>query len=141
MRRRTVVCGGLVACLGLAGWRPAGGAAQDTSRAGRIRTLVQRIEQAAAALGESATHERLAVLFRVTLRAVSDLHDQKLDSGEVAVVLALAELGATSPDGILSWWASDRLGWGEIADRLKVDTRRLLARLEEIRRALARPGR
>jgi hypothetical protein len=141
MRRRDILLGGIAVALGLAVGQTGVEAGQAASRDDRIRTLARRIEQAATALGESAGHERLAAQFRVTLRVVSDLHDQKLDSGEVAVVLALAELGAISSDVVLGWWASNRLSWSQIADRLTVDTRRLLQRLEEVRQALARPAR
>jgi hypothetical protein len=85
--------------------------------------------------------DRLARVFRVTPRSVTDPHDQKLDLGEVAVLLALAEAGRTSPDAILSLWASGRLNWGDIAERLKVNQRDLLRRLETVRRELARRGR
>jgi hypothetical protein len=85
--------------------------------------------------------DRLARVFRVTPRSVTDPHDQKLDLGEVAVLLALAEAGRTSPDAILSLWASGRLNWGDIAEQLKVNQRDLLRRLETVRRELARRGR
>lgn len=141
MRRRDILFGGIAATLCLTVGYAGVEAGQSASRDDRIRTLARRIEQAATALGESASHERLAAQYKVTLRVVSDLHDQKLDSGEVAVVLALAELGPISSDVVLGWWASNRLSWAQIADRLTVDTRRLLQRLEEVRQALARPAR
>jgi hypothetical protein len=120
---------------------PAAHGGQDASRENRIRTLAQRIAQAAAGLGEPGSHDRLSTQFRVSPQVVADLHEHKLDSGEVSVVLALAELGNASPDAILGWWANGRQGWGEIAGRLQVDARRLLTRLEEVRLALLRPGR
>lgn len=52
------------------------------------------------------------------------------------MVLALAEVGHTSPDVILSLWASGQLNWGDIAERLKVDLRDLLHRLDAVRREL-----
>jgi hypothetical protein len=100
-----------------------------------------RVERAAASPGEAAAAARLAAGFRVSPQAVTDLRDQKLDLGEIAVVLVLAEAARTSPDAVLVLWANARLNWGEIADRLKVDLRTLLRRLEAARRELGRPDR
>jgi len=116
-------------------------AGQSMSREERIQATARRVERAAGPLGEAETDERSAAIFRVKPRTVTDLHDQKLDLGEVAVVLALAEAGHTSPDTILSLWASGRLNWGDIAERLKVDLRDLLRRVETVRRELGRRGR
>lgn len=113
-------------------------AAQPAGREERIRDAVSRVERAGSSLSEAAGSERLAVAFHVPTRIVSDLRDQKLTLGETAVVLALAEVGKSSPDAILSLWASGRLNWGEIAERLKVDLRGLLRRLDGVRRDLAR---
>ena len=117
-----------------------GFAGQPASREERIREAARRVERAAAPLGEIEGSERLAAVFLVTPRTVVDLRDQKLDLGEVAVVLALAEAGHTSPDALLSLWASGRLDWGEIAKQLKVYLRDLLRRLELARRELSRRG-
>ena len=117
---------------------PAGGA---TSREDRILEAGRRVERVAAPLGEAESTEHLAAAFRVTPRTVMDLRDQKLDLGEVSIVLALAQAGHTSTDTILSLWASGRLNWGDIAERLKVDLRDLLKRLEIVRRDLSRRGR
>jgi hypothetical protein len=73
---------------------------------------------------------------RVKPRLVSDLHDQKLDYGEVAIVLALAEAGHASPDMLLALWATGRLSWGEIAERLKVNVSTLPKRLQAVRQEL-----
>ena len=115
-------------------------AGQSTAREERIREAARRVERVAAPFGEAEANERLAAVFRVKPRTLSDLRDQKLNLGEVAVVLALAEVGHTSPDTVLSLWASGRLNWGEIAERLKVDLRDLLRRLETTRRELGRLG-
>jgi len=116
-------------------------AAQSTSPEEQIRETARRVEQVAVPLDEVEANERLAAVFRVVPRTVTDLRDQKLDLGEIAVVLALAEAGHTSPDAILSLWASGQLNWGDIAERLKVELRDLLRRLEAARRALGRRGR
>jgi hypothetical protein len=107
----------------------------------RIQEVVLRVNRAADALGEARGAERLATVFRVPARVVADLYDQKLAFGEVAVVLALAETGRTSSDTILGLWASGRLNWGQIAERLKVDLHVLLRRLEGVRRDLTPPTR
>jgi hypothetical protein len=107
----------------------------------RILEAARRIERTAAPLGEAPAVARLARAFRVPPLVVTDLRDQKLDFGEVAVILAMAEAGAKSPDTILSLWASGRLDWGEIADRLQVDRRTVLRRLDTTRRALTGRGR
>ncbi len=99
------------------------------------------MEQAATALDEAAATNRLAGLFRVAPRTVTDLRDHKLDFGEVAVVLVLAKTGRTSPDAILGLWASGRLNWAEIAERLRVDLRDLVRRLDAARRELRRRSR
>jgi DNA-binding MarR family transcriptional regulator len=99
------------------------------------------LERVATPLGEAAAVARLASAFRVPPQAVAELRDQKLDLGEIAVVLALAEAGRASPDAILALWANGRLNWGEIADRLKVDLRTLLRRLDTVRRDLGRSTR
>ena len=101
-----------------------------------IRESACRVGQVAAPLGDAEADERLATVFRVKPRTVTDLCDQKLDLGEVTVILALAEFGHTSPDSILSLWASGRLNGGDIAERLKVNLRDLLWRLETERREL-----
>ncbi len=121
------------AALGLAG--------QVTSREARIREAALRLERAAAPLDEAVAASRLAALFRVTPRTVTDLRDQKLDFGEVAVVLAMAKAGRTSPDAVLGLWASGRLNWAEIAERLRVDLRDLVRRLDAARRELQRRSR
>ena len=107
----------------------------------RIRGAAMRLERAAAPLGEAAAVARLAAAFRISPQAVTDLRDQKLDSGEIATVLALAEAARTSPDTILALWAGGRLNWGEIANRFHVDQRALLRRLDSVRRALGPRGR
>ena len=111
-------------------------AGQPLGREQRIREAALRVERAMGSLDEAVATARLAVAFRVPPRAVTDLRDQKLGLGDVAVVLALAETGKTSSDSILSLWASGRLDWGEIADRLKVEPRRLVHRLDTARRDL-----
>ncbi len=115
-------------------------AGQPAGQENRIRDAMIRIDRAGTAIGDVESMERLAAAFKVKPRVVMDLQDQKLDYGEVAVVLALSEAGKTSTDAILGLWATDRLNWGQIAERLKVDTRELLRRLEGIRRDLARRG-
>jgi hypothetical protein len=120
---------------------PAGAVAlagQSTGREDRIRNVMIRIDRAGTAIGEAESLERLGVAFKVKPRTVMDLRDQKLDYGEVAVVLALSEAAKTSTDTILGLWATDRLNWGQIGERLKVDLRDLLRRLEDVRRDLAR---
>jgi hypothetical protein len=111
-------------------------AGQPVGREERIREAALRVERVIASLDEAAATARLAAAFRVSPRAVTDLRDQKLGLGQVAVVLALADIGKTSPDSILSLWASGRLEWGEIADRLRVESRKLVQRLDTARRDL-----
>ncbi len=123
----------LLAALALAG--------QVSSHDARIREAALRVERAAATLDEAAATTRLAGLFRVTPRTVTDLRDQKLDFGEVAVVLAMAKAGRTSPDAVLGLWASGRLNWAEIAERLRVDRRELLRQIDAARRELRRRSR
>jgi hypothetical protein len=129
-------------CLGLATWLlllsfgATAFAGQPVGREERIREAALRVERVLVSLDETAATTRLAAAFRVPARAVTDLRDQKLGLGEVAVVLALAETGKTSPDSILSLWASGRLDWGQIADRLKVEPRKLVHRLDTARRDL-----
>ncbi len=113
-------------------------AAQPADTEERIGNAALRVEEAATRLGEAAAEAQLARIFRVKPRVISDLHDQKLDYGEVAVVLALAEAGHASPDAVLGLWATGRLNWGEIAERLKVNTSGLLQHLQSIRQELAR---
>lgn len=123
-------------------WGPtAASAGQPPGSEGRIRSALQRLDRAAEVVGESRALDRMSADFKVTSRAVEELRDQKLDIGEVAAVLALAEMGAASPDTILSWWASGRLSWGKIAERLPGGARRLQQRLEQARRAMNRPVR
>lgn len=112
------------------------GAGQSPTSEDRLRDAAIRIERAATALGEPETVARLAAAFKVPARTVTDLHDEKLDFGEVALVLALAEAGKTKPEAILSHWATGRLNWSEIAERTKVDRQALQKRLDGIRRAL-----
>ncbi|HSB73854.1 MAG TPA: hypothetical protein VLT62_31395 [Candidatus Methylomirabilis sp.] len=116
-------------------------AGQPAGREQRIGDAALRVERAMARLQEAEATARLAAAFGVSPRAVTELRDQKLALGEVAVVLALAETGKTSPDTILSLWASGRLTWGEIADRLKVEQRSLLRRLDAARRDLTHQSR
>jgi hypothetical protein len=104
----------------------------------RIRDAAIRIDRAAAALGEVETITRLGAAFRTAPRTIADLHDQKLDFGEVAVVLAMAEVARIPADRILSLWASDRLSWSQIAERHGVEAKRLLQRLDALRRDLTR---
>lgn len=111
-------------------------AAQTRGPEERIREVLLRVERAVAPLDEVEAATRLAAAFRVPQRGVAELRDQKLGFGDVAAVLALAEAGKTSPDTILSLWASGRLNWEQIAERLKVDLRDLLHRLETVRREL-----
>jgi hypothetical protein len=106
----------------------------------RIQEAILRLDRAATALNEARAAQRLALTFRVPTRTVADLHDQKLDFGEVAVVLALAEAARTPADRILGLWASARLDWSEIAERLRIDASALLARLEAVRRELVSPA-
>ncbi len=106
----------------------------------RIQEAGRRVERAIAPLGETESAERLAAAFRIAPRTVIDLLDQKLDLAQVCIVLALAQAGGTSSDTILSLWASGRLGWGDIAERLKVNLRDLLQRLENVRRSVTRRG-
>jgi hypothetical protein len=113
-------------------------AGQPQTSEERLLTASQRIERAVVALGEQTGGDRLAAGFRVAPRLVADLRDQKLDFGEIALLLALAEMGHTPPDTILGWWASRRLTWVEIADRLRVDPPALQKRLETLRRHLGR---
>jgi hypothetical protein len=122
----------------LAIWGSAAFAGQDGRQEGRIRDAQLRVERAAAPLGETVAAARLAGTFRVSAQVVADLRDQKLDLGEIAVVLALAEAGRTSPDAVLGLWVNGRLTWAEIAQRLKVEVRTLLRRLDAARRELAR---
>jgi hypothetical protein len=114
-------------------------AGQPQIREEQLLTAGQRIERAVVALGEQTGSDRLAAGFRVAPRLVADLRDQKLGFGDIALLLALAETGRTPPDTILGWWASRRLTWGEIADRLRVDPAALVKRLETLRRHLGRP--
>lgn len=116
-------------------------AGQVLGREERIRDAALRAERVIISLDEAEAAERLAAAFRVTPRAVTNLRDQMLRLGDVAVVLALSEVGKTSPDTILSLWASGRLNWGEIASRLKVELPTLLRRLDAARRELARSNR
>jgi hypothetical protein len=113
-------------------------AGQPSAREERLLTASQRIERAVLALGEQTGSDRLAAGFRVAPRLVADLRDQKLGFGDIALLLALAETSHTPPDTILGWWASHRLTWGEIADRLRVDPTALVKRLETLRRHLGR---
>jgi hypothetical protein len=106
----------------------------------RIGELVVGVDQATAGLSDVAAAARLAANLRVRPPSVRELLDQKLDPGEVAVVLALAEASRTSSDRILGLWASVRLDWAQIAERLHVDAVALLKRLETVRRELATPG-
>jgi hypothetical protein len=106
----------------------------------RMQDAMQRVDRAATALDAARAAQRVAAVFRVPARVVADLQDQKLDFGEVAMVLALAEAGRISSDQILALWASARLDWDQIADRLKVDVLALLDRLEALRQDLAAPG-
>lgn len=135
----------LGACAGLAAWMfllsldTVSVAGQAAGREQRISDAARRVERALAGLQEAEATARLADAFGVTPRAVTELRDQKLALGDIAVVLALAETGKTSPDTILSLWASGRLNWGEIADRLKVEQRSLRRRLDAARRDLTRP--
>ncbi len=116
------------------------GAAPSRGPEERIRDAVIRIDRAGATIGEEESLERLAAAFKLKRRIVLDLRDQKLNYGQVTVVLALAEAGKTSADTILELWATDRLNWGQIAERLKIDPAGLLRRLEDVRRDLDRRG-
>jgi hypothetical protein len=106
----------------------------------RMQDAMQRVDRAATALDATRAAQRVAAVFRVPARVVADLQDQKLDFGEVAMVLALAEAGRISSDQILALWASARLDWDQIADRLRVDVLALVDRLEALRQDLAAPG-
>jgi hypothetical protein len=112
-------------------------AAQPPTPEDQLRDAAIRIERAAAALGEAETVSRVAAAFKVSSRTITDLHDEKLDFGEVAIVLALAEASKAKPEAILSLWATDRLSWSEIAERNRADPRALQKRLDGIRRVLA----
>src|SRR5574341_411440 len=138
--RQRCACAGIPAWLLLLSLTASAAAGQPAGPEQRIRDAALRVERAIASLGEVQAAARLAAAFRVPPRAVADLRDQKLGFGDVAVVLALAETGKTSPDTILSLWASGRLNWGQIAGRQKVELRTLLRRLEAVRRDLARRG-
>jgi hypothetical protein len=138
MRGGSVRLLGWLAAFGIM-WAGQAAAGQPPISEDRLRDAGIRIDRAAAALGEAETVTRLAVAFKLSGRAVTDLHDQKLDYGEVATVLALAEASKTKPEAILSLWATGRLNWSEIADRNKVDGQKLLKRLEAVRRALLPP--
>ncbi len=116
-------------------------AGQVVGREERIREAALRVERVIVSLDEAEAAKRLAAALRVPPRSVTDLRDQKLGLGDVAVALALSELGKTSPDTILSLWASGRLNWGEIAERLKVEQRTLLRRLDTLRRDMVRRSR
>lgn len=129
------------ACLILLSLGATAFAGQPIGREERIHEATLRVERVIASLDEAEATARLAAAFRVPPRAVTDLRDQKLRLGDVAVVLALSEIGKTSPDTILSLWASGRLNWGEIANRLKVDLPTLLRRLDAARRELAQSNR
>ncbi len=113
-------------------------AGEVISHEARIREAALRVDRAAATLDEAAATTRLAGVLGVTPRTVTDLREQKLDFGEVAIVLTLAKAGRTSPDAILGLWASGRLNWAEIAERLHVDLRDLVRRLDAARRDLRR---
>ena len=67
-------------------------ARQAKPREERILEVARRIERMAASHGEAAGVAWLAAAFRVSPHVVTDLRDQKLDLGEMAVVLALAEV-------------------------------------------------
>lgn len=122
--------------LGL--WRGGVTAGEPLPTEDRIRDAAIRIDRAAAALGEAETVSRLGAGFRIAPRTIADLHDQKLDFGEVAVLLSMAEIAKIPADRILSLWASDRLSWSQIAERHGVQAKRLLQRLDAIRRDLTR---
>lgn len=107
--------------------------------ADRLREIMLSLDRAAAPLSEAAAATRLAAAFRIPARQVVELLDQKLDLGEAAIVLALAETARTSSDRVLGLWASVRLDWVEIATRLKVDLAVLVKRLETVRRELVSP--
>ncbi len=116
------------------------GAAQTRGPEERIRDAVIRIDRAGTGLGEAESLERLAIAFKVKPRIVMDLRDQRLSYGQVTIVLVLAEAGKTSTDAVLELWATERLTWGQIAERLKINPQRLLSRLEDVRRDLSRRG-
>jgi hypothetical protein len=102
----------------------------------RIQAAMLRLNRTALSVTDGSPEEWLARAFRVAPRLVADLQDQKLDFGEVAVVLALAEAGRTPSDRILGMWASERLEWAQIAARLRVDPSALVFRLEGLLREL-----
>jgi hypothetical protein len=102
----------------------------------RIQEAILQLDRAATGVDGARAAQRLALAFRVSPRLVADLQDQKLDFGEVAMVLALAEAGRTSSDQVLGLWANARLDWGQIAARLRVDVMVVLNRLDTVRRQL-----
>ncbi len=106
----------------------------------RIQEAIQRLDRIVTGVDPTRAVQRLAVAFRVSPQLVADLQDQKLDFGEVATVLALAEAGRISSDQILALWASARLNWEQIAGRLGVDVSTLLRRLETVRQGLLTPA-
>ncbi len=136
MRGGTVTLLGwiIAALIGTAGFATA---AQSPAPEDQLRDAAIRIDRAATTLGEAETVIRLAAAFKVPSRTVTDLHDEKLDFGEVALVLALAEGSKAKPEAILSLWATDRLGWSDIVERYKINRQALQKRLDGIRRALA----
>jgi hypothetical protein len=138
MHRRIIALAGCLAA-GLIGLAAVALAGQAPSYEDQLRDAAIRIDRAAAPLGEAGAVSRLAAAFKVPERTVLGLHDEKLDFGEVALVLALADEGKTKPEAILSLWATGRLTWSEIAQRHAVDRKTLQRRLEAVRRALARP--
>jgi hypothetical protein len=107
----------------------------------RIQEAMLRVDRAATALDGARAAQRLAGAFRVPARVIADLQDQKLDFGQVAMVLALAEAGRISSDQVLTLWANARLNWEQIAARLRVDVPHLLERLDMLPDALALPHR
>jgi hypothetical protein len=134
-------CGAAALAIGVAAillavmW--AGEAPADVSAGEEhIQEAILRLDRAATAVDGARAAQRLAVAFRVAPRVVAELQDQKLDFGEVAAVLALAEAGRISSDQILALWATARLNWEQIAGRLGVDVSTLLGRLETVRRGL-----
>lgn len=136
MRRRVVgFLGWLAAGLLIAGGISAAGQAPPLED--QLRDAALRIEWAAASLEERENVARLAAAFKVRPRTIADLRDDKLDFGEVSLVLALAEGGKTKPEKILSLWATDRLNWSEICEREQIARQPLLKRLDLVRRALA----
>jgi len=138
MRRRIVgFLGWLAAALLIAEGVSAAGQAPPLEE--QLRDAALRIEWAAAPLEEREIVARLAAAFKVRPRAIADLRDDKLDFGEVSLVLALAEGGKTKPEKILSLWATDRLSWSEICERERISRQPLLKRLDLVRRALDPP--